>query len=80
MEQQSANAAGDTKYSIITVKTVDGSTIRGKLNISSRERVSEVFTQGADPFIVLVDADTKEAQNKTVFVNKSHIVWVEPEE
>ena len=80
MEQQNVDATKDTYYRMITVKTVDGSTIQGKLNISSKKRVSEIFTQTADPFIVIIDAVTKEAQNKTFFINKSHIVWVEPEE
>ena len=78
MEQK--NLKGDAHYQIITIKTIDGSTIQGKVNISLKNRVSEIFTETSNPFIVMTDVITKESQNKTFIINKSHIVWVEPEE
>ena len=78
MDQKSSK--GGTHYKLITVKTIDGSTIQGNVNISLKNRVSEIFTQTSNPFIVMTNVVTKEAKDKTFFINKSHIVWVEPEE
>ena len=69
-----------TEYRSITVRTTDGSTINGKVNISPDQRVSDLFTRRALPFIVMVDVALKDAVGKTRFINKDHIVWVEPED
>ena len=67
-----------TNYRSITVRTTDGSTINGKVNISPDQRVSELFTQRDVPFIVMVDVVLKDAVGKIRFLNTDHIVWVEP--
>jgi hypothetical protein len=69
-----------TEYRSITVRTTDGSTINGKVNISPDQRVSDLFTRRELPFIVMVDVVLKDAVGKTRFINKDHIVWVEPED
>jgi len=69
-----------TEYRSITIRTTDGSTINGKVNISPEQRVSDLFTQRDKPFIVMVDVVLKDAVGKTRFINKDHIVWVEPED
>ena len=69
-----------TDYRTITIKTTDGSTINGKVNLTSKQRVSDLFTEADPPFIILVDAVTKEGAGKILFINKEHIVWAEPEE
>ncbi len=71
---------GDSDYRTITVKTVTGETIQGKVNILSKERVSDLFTHSTDKFLVMIDAVAKEVDDKTLFINKDHIVWVEPED
>ena len=67
-------------YKKITIKTTDGATIQGRVNLTSKERVSDIFTKGKSPFIVLIDAFLREGQGKILVINKEHIVWVEPEE
>ena len=69
-----------TDYKIITIKTTDGSTINGKVNLTSKQRVSDLFTDPNSPFLILVDAVTRDGSGKILFVNKDHIVWAEPEE
>ena len=69
-----------TDYRTITIKTTDGSTINGKVNLTSKQRVSDLFTDAGSQFIILVDAVTKEGSGKILFINKEHIVWAEPEE
>ena len=69
----------DTDYRLITIKTSDGATVQGKVNILPNQRVSELFNLQKGPFVVLVDATYGDVSGKTLFVNKQHIVWVEPE-
>jgi small nuclear ribonucleoprotein (snRNP)-like protein len=64
----------------IIVKTADGATFVGKVNIGLKKRVSELFTKTSNQFIVLFDAEHSSGMGKTFFINKDHIVWVEPEE
>lgn len=69
-----------TDYCVVTIKTTDGSTVQGKVYLSSKGRVSDLFTESAAPFIVVVDALFRDGAGKTLFINKEQIVWVEPEE
>ncbi len=68
------------EYRKITLRTTDGSTINGKVNIGKKQRVSDIFTGSEELFVVLVDVSYKDSFGKTMFVNKRHIVWVEPED
>jgi len=68
------------RYVRVTIKMVDGSIINGKVNLSSKQRVSDLFTKSSNPFIVVVGALTKQAEDKIMFLNKNHIMWVEPDE
>jgi hypothetical protein len=67
-------------YKKVTVKTSDGLTIQGRINLAPEERVSDIFTKSEAPFVVLVDVSYREGEGKILFVNKKHIVWVEPED
>ncbi|MBN1614036.1 MAG: hypothetical protein JW950_06180 [Deltaproteobacteria bacterium] len=69
-----------TAESLVTVRTVEGSVLRGKLNLGEGNRVSDIFTHSENPFIVLYDVVSQSAESKVLVVNKNHIVWVEPEE
>jgi len=62
----------------VTIKTTDGSTLMGQINLGIKDRVSELFTRSDSPFVVLTNVDTREGSGKTLIVNKTHIVWVEP--
>lgn len=68
----------------ITIKLVDGSTIRGKVNLWSDEhmimRVSDIFTKIPDPFITIFDATIGEKKGRVAIINKNNIAWVVPEE
>ena len=69
-----------TDYRTITIRTSDGSTVQGKVNIAPNRRVSELFTLQKGPFIIVVAASYGEVSEKTLFINKEHIVWVEPDD
>jgi hypothetical protein len=68
------------EYRDITIRTNDGSTLKGKVNIGIKQRVSDLFTKTENPFIVLFDVEYKDITGKVLFVNKSNIVWVEPKD
>jgi small nuclear ribonucleoprotein (snRNP)-like protein len=67
----------------VKMKLSDGTTIRGKLNLYSdmkhMDRLSDYFITGENPFIVLYDVKTMGSDN-VMIVNKSHIVWVIPDD
>ena len=64
----------------VTVRTTDGATIVGKVNIGIKARVAELFTRTEDPFIVLSDVELEPGSKRVLFINKNNIVWVEPED
>jgi hypothetical protein len=72
--------AYQTDYRLVTIKTSDGATVQGKVNVLPNQRVSELFNLQEGPFVILVAANYGEVQGKTLFINKDHIVWVEPED
>lgn len=67
-------------YRRITVRTTDGSNITGSVYLGKTNRVSELFTQSDNPFVVLVDFEHRSGSGKVIFLNKSQIVWVWPED
>ena len=66
------------EFRSIIVKTSDGSDLLGKINIGNKERVSDLFTHTENPFIILSEVEHKDGSGKVLFINKNHIVWVEP--
>ncbi len=68
----------------ISLKLVDGSLIRGKVNLHHDEhliqRVSELFTQIQDPFLVVFEATFEGKSDRVLIVNKRNIVWAVPED
>ncbi|MFH1073771.1 MAG: hypothetical protein V1752_01665 [Candidatus Firestonebacteria bacterium] len=80
MEQSQEDISAKTGYKKITIKTSDGSTIQGKINVSSNQRVSDLFTKSEATFIVMVDVSYRDGVGKILFVNKRHILWAEPED
>lgn len=70
----------ETDYRTITIKTIEGSTIQGDVNISPNERVSDLITLNKGQFLIVVNASYGDFKGKTLFINKSHIVWIEPED
>ena len=79
----------EIKDRIIRIKLVDGSNINGRANINRNEgfdRLSDLVTSNQEPFLILIDATVYEAgtetpaKNKTLFVNKTHILWSAPDE
>jgi hypothetical protein len=68
------------KYRKITVRTTDGSNLTGSVFLGESERVSELFTQSDNPFIVMVDYEHRAGSGEAIFINKNQVVWAVPEE
>lgn len=68
----------------ITLKLIDGSVITGKINLIQRgeheHRVSDIFVGRKEPFVVIFQATIGEMTNKVLVINKSHILWLIPED
>jgi hypothetical protein len=64
----------------VSIKTVDGAIIRGKINIGERNRISDFFLTNKTPFVLVYDMQDQINLNKVLIINKQHIVWVEPED
>jgi len=68
----------------LTVKLVDGSLLKGKINLHHDEhmiqRVSEIFTQIEDPFLVVFDATFEGQSGRVLIINKQNIIWASPED
>ena len=68
------------QFRTVTIKIKDGTVITGKMNIGDFPRVSDLFKKSSDQYLVLADAEHRGSSGKVVIVNKSEIVWVEPED
>jgi ribosomal protein L27 len=68
----------------LTLKLIDGSVVTGMINLIQRgeteHRVSDIFVGREEPFVVIFQSDMGEMTNKTLVINKRHILWVMPEE
>ena len=71
---------GQSQYQTVTIMTVDGATIQGKVYIQGEDRMSDLFTKSEALFLIMVNAVSRDVQNKTLFINKKHIIWAEPED
>jgi hypothetical protein len=68
----------ETNNKKCTIRTIHATTIHGNVNISGIKRLSDLFASESNAFIVMVDVRMGGGRGKTIFINKDHIVWVEP--
>ncbi len=66
----------DSKEAVL--KLSDGNTIKGKINIKTCARLSDLLNQKDDLFLVVFDCQFREDLGKVLFINKSHVVWIAP--
>jgi hypothetical protein len=71
----------DVKIRKANIRLTDGSHIKGQVNIKHHDRLSDLLNAGEDPFIVLFNATIPGGlAGKVVFVSKSQILWIFPDE
>lgn len=84
MEPNEDNAMGkeyhgyEVNYRTIMMRIEDGSTLMGKVNIRHRQRLSEIFLDAQEQFIILVDVKNEDNPEPVIFVNKNSIMWAKP--
>jgi hypothetical protein len=68
----------------VLVQTIDGSLIRGNINLNSEsipmDRVSDLLIKGQNKFLIMYNASLGDRKDAAVIVNKSQIVWVMEEQ
>ncbi|MGQ9858297.1 MAG: hypothetical protein ACUVS3_06360 [Thermodesulfobacteriota bacterium] len=68
----------------VKIRCSDGSTVVGHVNLSCEpdgfDRVSEIFTEGEKPFVVVFNATSRGKGESVLVINKAHIIWVSPED
>lgn len=69
---------------LVLVKTIDGSLIRGNINLNSEslpmDRVSDLLIKGQNKFLIMYNASLGDRKDAAVIINKSQIVWVMEED
>ena len=69
---------------LVLVKTIDGSLIRGNINLNSEslpmDRVSDLLIKGQNKFLIMYNATLGDRRDAAIIINKSQIVWVMEEE
>ena len=68
----------------VVVKTIDGSLIRGNINLNSEslpmDRVSDLLIKGQNNFLIMYNASLGDRKDAAIIINKSQIVWVMEED
>jgi len=64
---------------LVVVKTIDGSMIRGNINLNSEslpmDRVSDLLIKGQNKFLIMYNASLGDTKDAAIIINKSQIVW-----
>jgi hypothetical protein len=68
----------------LTLKLTDGSLVTGIINLIQRgeteHRVSDIFVGRNEQFVVIFKATMGDMTDQVLVINKSHVLWVMPEE
>jgi len=79
-EVESFNTYVSTENRLVVVKTIDGSRIRGNINLNSEsipmDRVSDLLIKGQNKFLIIYNATIGNIKDSAIIINKSQIVWV----
>jgi hypothetical protein len=66
-------------YKNIAVKMSDGSEVKGKINIMSFARLSDLMKHSTDKFVTVLSEEADGAQ-RVMIINKDYIVWAQTED
>ncbi len=74
---------------IIRIKLTDGTQINGQANIGKNtgyDRLSDLIDSSQEQFLTIINATVHEVsldkpvRYKTIFINKTHMLWATPED
>jgi hypothetical protein len=57
-----------------------GQYLTEKINILPHKRLSDFVNSSDKDFVVVVEGSSIDIKDKTVFINKNKVAWVEPNE
>jgi hypothetical protein len=68
----------------VTLKLIDGTMIRGTVNLNSdhlpMDRISDLMIKGSNPFLVVYGTTVGGKHDQVYIINKRHIMWASPDE
>lgn len=67
----------EVNFKNVKTKLSDGSIITGKVNIAAYTRLSDYLKKSHDNFVTITDVEDENAPNKTVIINRMHIIWAD---
>lgn len=71
----------DPKIRKANIRLADRSHVKGHINIKDHDNLSDLLNFGEDPFVVLFNATIPGGLGgKVIFVSKSQILWICPED
>ncbi len=62
----------------IVVKLTDGTLVKGSVTIRGKIRLSDLFNDTDNQYMVVFDIATEKQMGDVLFINKNQIVWVSP--
>jgi hypothetical protein len=67
----------EKNYKGICVKISDGSMVKGKINLTNYQRISDMLKNSNEKFITVVGDDKSQDANKVYIINKEFMIWAE---
>ena len=62
----------------VKIYTINDTLIEGQLNLGTKDRLSDLFINSTDRFIIVLKATLNGENKEVMIINKSFISWVEP--
>jgi hypothetical protein len=63
----------------VMIQTKDGHAITGQVNLGTKDRLSDMFIQSEERFVIILKAIIDNEQAKEILIlNMDFIAWVEP--
>ncbi len=62
----------------VIIHTTNNMVIEGQLNLGTKDRLSDVFINSTEQFLVILKATVNDDAKEVMILNRNFIAWVEP--
>lgn len=62
----------------VLIRTINGETVTGQINLGNKDRLSDMFLNSSEQFIILLKATCNDEPKEVMILNLKYIAWVEP--